>query len=89
MPARKAVRESEEFKKFQVQYAFSKQLDDVMYPPKTPSINELQLNVNLAVEKAIRGRQTAAEALKEANDAYKRYLKRDRMEREMLKGKTP
>jgi multiple sugar transport system substrate-binding protein len=85
VPARKSAREDPKFKQMQVQYAFSTQLDDVMYPPKTPSIAELQLHVNLAVEKALRGRSTAEEALKEANENYRHYLERDRMERESLK----
>lgn len=85
VPARKSARSSPEFTRFQVQYAFAQQLDHVMYPPKTPSIAELQLHINLAVEKALRGRMTAEQALKEANENYRHYLSRDRMERESLK----
>lgn len=88
VPARRSVRESPEFKKLQVQYAFSRQLDYVMYPPKTPSIGEFQLHINLAVEKAIRGRTSAAEALHQANADFKRYLERDRMERRLMGGGT-
>lgn len=80
VPARKSIRQSEAFKKLQVQYAFSKQLDYVMYPPKTPTISELQLYLNLAVEKAIRGVATAAAALHQANDDYRNFLDHDRQE---------
>ena len=83
VPARKSVRECEAFKHLQVQYAFSTQLDHVMFPPKTPSIAEITLHINLAFEKAIRGRASPADALHQANADYKRYLERDRMEREL------
>lgn len=88
VPARRSVRDSPEFRKFQVPFAFSQQLDYVMYPPKTPSIGELQLHVNLAVEKALRGRATPAEALKQANEDFLRYLERDRIERARLLGEV-
>jgi multiple sugar transport system substrate-binding protein len=84
VPARRSVRASDEFKKLPVQYAFAQQLPYVMYPPKTPSVSELSVHVNLAVEKAIRGRATAAEALKQAQQDYKRYLELDRVERELV-----
>ncbi len=81
VPARRSVRESDAFRALPVQAAFATQLDDAVYSPKTPSITELTLYVNLAVEKAIRGRMTAEEALHEANESYKRYLERDAAER--------
>jgi len=80
VPARKRARQSDAFKKLQVQYAFSKQLGYVMYPPKTPLISELQLYINVAVEKAIRGRTTAAAALHQANEDFKRFIAHDRQE---------
>lgn len=80
VPARKSVRESETFKSMQVQYAFSQQMDDILFPPRTPSYNQLAINIALAVESAIRGPTSAADALKKANEDYKRYLERDRME---------
>lgn len=86
VPARRSVRESDAFRALPVQAAFAKQLDDAMYPPKTPSIGELTLYVNLAVEKAIRGRMTPAEALREANESYKSYLARDAAERAAIGG---
>jgi multiple sugar transport system substrate-binding protein len=82
VPIRKSVLASDGFKKLQVQYAFSKQLPYVMYPPRTPSLNQLQLNINLACESAIRGNMSAAAALKKANEDYKRYLERDRVEQQ-------
>ena len=80
VPARKSARQSEAFKKLQVQYAFSKQLGYVMYPPKTALISELQLYLNFAVEKGIRGRTSAAAALHQANEDFKQFLEHDRQE---------
>lgn len=84
VPARISVRNSPGFQALQVQSAFAKQLDYVMYPPRTPSFMELQNNLNLAIEQAIRGRKSSADALHEANADYKKYLERDRMERELV-----
>jgi multiple sugar transport system substrate-binding protein len=82
--ARRSVRESEGFRKLQVQYAFSKQIDYVLYPPKTPSILEFFLHVDAAVERAIRGRQTPQQSLQQAQRDFQRYLDLDRMEREVV-----
>ena len=88
VPARRSIRESDAFRQLQVQYAFSRQLEYLMYPPRTPSINEFQLHINLAVEKAIRGRTSAANALRQADDDYTRYLAADRSERERLEARA-
>jgi multiple sugar transport system substrate-binding protein len=83
--ARKSVRESEEFKKLEVQYAFSKQIDYVMYPPKTQLTLEYFRHVDDAVDRAIRGTMTPADALRQANKDIKDYMERDRREQERLK----
>jgi multiple sugar transport system substrate-binding protein len=80
VPARTSARESPAFKKLQVQYAFSKQLDYVQYPAKTALISEMQQYVNLAVEAALRGHATAAEALHQARENFKTLLGHDRQE---------
>ena len=82
VPARKSVRDSPEFKKLPVQYAFAQQLPDVMFVPKTPSIRELQLCLGSAIERVLRGNMRADESLKQAQEEYTRYLERDRVERE-------
>lgn len=83
VPARKTVREADGFKKLQVQYAFAQQLPYGAFTPKTPSMNELTIYLNLGIEKAIRGRMTAADALREADQNFQRYLERDRAEQAM------
>lgn len=85
VPIRKSALASEGFKKLQVQYAFSKQLPYVMYPPRTPSLTQLQNCINLACESAIRGTMTAEQALKKANQDYKEYLERDRIEQQLYR----
>jgi maltose-binding protein MalE len=86
--ARRSVRERDEFKKLHVQYAFSKQIDYALYPPKTPSILEFFLHLDAAVDRAVRGYQSPAEALHQAQRDYKRYLEVDRIERQRLAAKS-
>lgn len=83
--ARRSVRESEAFKKLKLQSAFAKQIPYMMYPPRTPVLFELTLEIDLAVEKVMRGRATAAEALKVASANAQKAIERDRRER----GGTP
>lgn len=81
VPARRSVRNSKEFKAMPVQSAFAKQVPYVMYPPRTPILFELTLEIDLAVEKVMRGRASAAEALQIANDNVQKVIERDRRER--------
>ena len=81
VPARRSVRETPEFKKLPVQFAFSKQIPTMMYPPRTPILFELSLELDLAVEKVMRGRATSMEALKVANENIQRFLDQDHRER--------
>jgi multiple sugar transport system substrate-binding protein len=80
VPARLSVRNSSEFKKLQVQYAFSKEVPYVVYPPRSPLIFELTQEIDLAVEKVLRGRATATDALKFANANVQKAIDRDRLE---------
>ena len=81
VPARRSVRELPEFKKMQVQYAFSKQIPTAQYPPRTTALFEVSLELDLAVEKVVRGRATPMEALTVANQNAQRFIERDRRER--------
>jgi len=81
VPARRSVRANPEFKKMPVQYAFSKQIPNMSYLPKTTIIFEMNLELDVAVEKVIRGRATPMEALKVANDHVQAFLNRDKAER--------
>ncbi|HEY3780102.1 MAG TPA: extracellular solute-binding protein [Fimbriimonadaceae bacterium] len=80
VPARKSIRNSPAFAKMQVQYAFSKQIPGMLYPPRTPVLFELTLEIDLAVEKVLRGRATALQALQVANDNVKKVVERNRQE---------
>ena len=82
VPARNDVRESAAFKAMPVQSAFARELPNIQFAPRTPSIAELYLYITLAVEKSLRGHTSPKDALHEANESYKRYLDNDRRERE-------
>lgn len=86
VPARKSVRASAEFQKLPVQLAFSKQIPYMMYPPRTTVLFEMQLEIDLAVEKVLRGRATPQEALHTANVNFQRFLDRDVRERQPAGG---
>ena len=76
VPARNSAREAEEFKGMQVQYAFSHQIPYVMYPPRSPAVFELQQQIDFAVEKALRRRATAEEALKTARKNFEDFVRK-------------
>jgi multiple sugar transport system substrate-binding protein len=80
VPARLSVRNSDTFKKLQVQYAFSKSLPYLVYPPRSPLLFELTEEIDLGVEKVLRGRATALQALQSANATLQKAIDRDRQE---------
>jgi multiple sugar transport system substrate-binding protein len=88
VPARRPVRASPEFRKMQVQYAFSQQIPWMMYPPRTPVLFEVSLEIQLAVEKVVRGRASPEEALRVANENAQRFIDTDRREN-VRKGGNP
>lgn len=75
VPARRSAREQPEFKAMPVQYAFSKQLPYVKYPPRSPGLFELQQQIDYAVEKALRGRLSPRDSLIEARENFERFMK--------------
>jgi multiple sugar transport system substrate-binding protein len=77
VPARRSVRELPEFKKMQVQSAFAQQIPNMMYFPRIPVLFEMGVEVNLAVEKVIRGRANAKDALKIADENTQKAMDRD------------
>ncbi len=81
VPARKSVRNTPEFKAMPVQSAFAQQIPTMKYLPKSTIIFELNIELDLAVEKVIRGRATPLEALKVANEHVQAFLDRDKNER--------
>jgi len=85
VPARKSVRDTPEFRAMPVQYAFSKQVPNAVYPPRTTVLFEMSTELDLAVEKVIRGRASAKDALTVANDHLQAILDRDKKERAVAK----
>lgn len=80
VPARRSVRNTPAFRNMQVQYAFSKQIPYMVYPPRTTVLFEMNTELDLAVEKVVRGRTSAAEALAVANKNVQGFLDREREE---------
>jgi multiple sugar transport system substrate-binding protein len=76
VPARKSVRATDEFKKMQVQHAFSLQIPYIHYFPRTVNIFELNQELGLAIEQVIRGRKTPKDALTFANKKIQESLDR-------------
>jgi multiple sugar transport system substrate-binding protein len=89
VPARLSVRNTDAFRAMQVQYQFSRQVPYLIYPPRTAIQFELQLEIDLAVEKAFRGRATPKEALDTAQANVIGYLERDQRERGVAKDPDP
>jgi multiple sugar transport system substrate-binding protein len=81
VPARRSIRDTPEFRSMQVQSAFARQIPHVMYQPRITSLFEFLLEIDLAVEKVMRGRATPEEALRVANANAQRFIDRDRAER--------
>lgn len=78
VPARISVRNDPGFKRLQAQYQFSRQIPWMLYPPRTVYLFELTLEIDLAVEKVLRGRATAQQALETANANYRRIVAQER-----------
>jgi multiple sugar transport system substrate-binding protein len=86
VPARTSARQNPKFAEMPVQYAFSKEIPYIQYPPRTAVEYEMNQEVNFAVEKAVRGDATPLAALQIANANVQKYLDADaeRMKREGL-----
>lgn len=78
VPARRSIRNLQDFKNLQVQSAFAEQIPNMKYMPRITVLFELGLEINLAVEKVIRGRASAKEALKIADENAQKAIDRDR-----------
>jgi len=78
VPARKSIRQTPEFQALPVQSAFAKQIPYVLYPPRTPTIFEFMLEVDLAVERVVRGQSEPKAALDTANKNCQAIIDRDR-----------
>ncbi len=87
VPARKSVRDTPEFRAMQVQYAFSKQIPTMEYPPRSTVLFELDFEIDHATEMAIRGDETPTAALKAATVNLQKVL--DRENKDYGTGATP
>jgi multiple sugar transport system substrate-binding protein len=78
VPARISIRNTPEFRAMKVQYQFSRQIPWMMYEPSTPVLFELDLEIDQAIEKVLRGHATPKEALELANVNFKKAIERDK-----------
>jgi len=80
VPARTSIRESAGFKALPIQSGFAEEVPYVTYPPRSPLLFELTQEIDVAVEKVLRGRATAKDALTTANQNMIEAVKRDKEE---------
>lgn len=80
VPARRSVRATPAFQAMPTQAAFATQIPSMVYPPRIPVLFEFTLEIDLAVEKVLRGRATPKAALDMANTNAQRFIERDRAE---------
>lgn len=66
VPVRKSLRETERFRNMEAQSQFARQLEYGIYMPSTPFVFEYFTEYDLALERALRGRETPREALNRA-----------------------
>ncbi len=81
VPARKSVRSNPLFAAMPIQSAFAKQIPYMMYPPRTTVLFELTLEIDVAVEKVLRGRATPLQALQAADVNVQKAIDREAAER--------
>lgn len=77
IPTRPSLRATPEFEQMAVQSAFATQIPFVRYEPQLPFIFEYLTEYNLAVEKILRGRASAEEALSAAEKKVNSILARE------------
>lgn len=77
VPARRSMRAKPEFKKMQVQYAFSQEIPYMRYPPRATVLFELEQELDHATEMALRRQETPQQALEIASENLQRVLDRD------------
>lgn len=76
IPVRKSLRNTERFRKMEIQREFAKQIPYVQYVPRVPFIFEFLTEFDTAVEKALRGSASPDEALKVATDNVNTIIRR-------------
>lgn len=78
IPTRPSIRATPEFKALTVPSAFAQQVPFVRYHPQLPFVFEYMTEYNLAVEKIVRGRAPAQEALAAAEKRVNEIMAREK-----------
>ena len=76
MPVRRSLRESARFKQMTAQREFARQIPYAAYMPQVPFVFEYLAEYDLAIEKALRGSATPAEALNTASHNIDKIIAR-------------
>jgi len=76
IPSRKSLRNTEEFRKMDVQYQFSKQVPYVAFQPHVPFVFEFASEFDVALEKALVGSASPKEALQTAVSNVNKVIER-------------
>ena len=78
VPVRTALRTTREFAAMDVQSQYARQMPYLNFPPRVPFLFEFRSEFNRALERALRGRATPAEALADAARKTRDVIERDR-----------
>jgi len=78
VPARRSLRATARFQAMGIQSRFGSQIPHRRFPPRVPFIFEFHSAFAEAVELALRGRMSPAEALRQAREEVDRIIERDR-----------
>lgn len=76
VPVRRSLRDTDRFRNLHAQYQFARQLDYGVYFPPTPFVFEYFAEFDLALERALRGRETPRAALNRAAAAIDTIMER-------------
>lgn len=86
IPVRKSLRDTDRFRSMPVQYQFSRQIGYVRYLPQVPYVFEFELEFDTALDRVLRGRATAQQALDDATRNVNRIIAR---EKAVAEGRQP
>ncbi|NOY80110.1 MAG: ABC transporter substrate-binding protein [Kiritimatiellaeota bacterium] len=77
IPVRRSLRNTARFRSMRVQAQFARQLPNIRYGPAVPFIFEFYSEFDTAVDKALRGTASPAQALREAAERIDRIIERE------------
>lgn len=76
IPVRKSLRGTDRFRQMETHHQFARQMDDLVFPPPVPFVLEYMSELELAVERALRGTMPPRQALETAAGNIERIVRR-------------